>query len=345
LTGPSDASESETSSTPLPLALMTIATALFVAYAVDGVVLLPPPANPSGPALWGIRLLGASLALAGLVGLLTYRNRRRKGDGPPSAGGSWRRTATIMGLVTLVGLLLRPPMGSEDRAGLGPGSPRVEAPSDSDSGSDASSPSGLPGGRGGPGGFGPGGGSGGSGRGAGIPTTQPPEGGLLERLAGNIPLQILLFLALFGVLMLWLRRTRGSLPAYADLPLDQGEAESALELSLAALATSGTDPREQITAAYHRLLTALAAAGAPRWIQEAPHEHLFRSLGPLGVRPEPLHRLTGLYVMAEFSERPVTNRHRAAAAEALEVSLSGLRAMRGEASPAALPSSRTGARA
>jgi hypothetical protein len=60
-------------------------------------------------------------------------------------------------------------------------------------------------------------------------------------------------------------------------------------------------------------------------MQEAPYEHLHRVLAPLGIRPGPLHRLAGLYVMAQFSERPVTEEHRAAAALSLEVSLEGLR--------------------
>ena len=42
-------------------------------------------------------------------------------------------------------------------------------------------------------------------------------------------------------------------------------------------------------------------------------------------RPQPLHRLTELYVLAQFSGRPITEQHRAAAEDALKVSLADLR--------------------
>jgi len=44
----------------------------------------------------------------------------------------------------------------------------------------------------------------------------------------------------------------------------------------------------------------------------------------MGVQPEPLHQLTSLYVIAQFSQRPLFDRHRLAAVEALEVSLASL---------------------
>ncbi|MEJ2677936.1 MAG: DUF4129 domain-containing protein, partial [Gemmatimonadota bacterium] len=58
-----------------------------------------------------------------------------------------------------------------------------------------------------------------------------------------------------------------------------------------------------------------------------PYEHLDRALGPLHVEPGPMHRLAELYVIAQFSEHPVTEAHRATAAEALEASLNGLQAV------------------
>lgn len=108
-------------------------------------------------------------------------------------------------------------------------------------------------------------------------------------------------------------------------PVDAADAEAGLEASLAIAQDTG-DPRQQITAAYHRLLLALAQTGGARQPQEAPHEHLNRVLGPLGVRPEPVHQLAELYVMAQFSERPITDQHQAAAVTALEQTLTDLRA-------------------
>lgn len=109
------------------------------------------------------------------------------------------------------------------------------------------------------------------------------------------------------------------------LPVEADEAEAGLVASLDEAQESG-DPRQRIMAAYLRLLEALAAAGAPRHLEEAPHEHLSRVLGPLGVRPEPVHKLAELFVLARFSDQPVGDRHREAAVAALETGLAELRA-------------------
>jgi len=165
------------------------------------------------------------------------------------------------------------------------------------------------------------------------PAREPPTGGggfdwSALRRAGRALLLILLLVG-GGVAAVALgsrlARVRRS-PRLPLAPAALAEAEAGLEASLDHVARDGSDPRRQITAAYQRLLGALSASGAPRRPQEAPHEHLARALAPLGVLPEPLHRLSALYVEAQFSERPITERHRAAAAEALEASLAGLRA-------------------
>ena len=130
-----------------------------------------------------------------------------------------------------------------------------------------------------------------------------------------------------AALLFVLIRRRGQAGAHlSDLPWGPDEAEAGLVASLAEVSGKGRDPRSQITAAYLSLLSALSEAGAPRQAHEAPHEHLRRTLGPLGVRAGPVHELpTGLYVMAQFSLRPVTDRHRAGAAQALEISLASIR--------------------
>ena len=85
------------------------------------------------------------------------------------------------------------------------------------------------------------------------------------------------------------------------------------------------DPRTAVIGAYARLLAALEEAGFPRRAEEAPHEHLWRSLGPLGVRRPPVHRLAELFVRARFTPHPVTDEHRRAAIAALADAVADLR--------------------
>jgi hypothetical protein len=173
-----------------------------------------------------------------------------------------------------------------------------------------------------------GGGGQGSGGPASLDAGAQPAQSLLQRLANSLPLNVLLIAALVLLFLLIRRRRRGMEEPLSDFPWRPEDAEDSLLASLAEVSATEGDPRGQITAAYLRLLSALSEAGAPRRAQEAPHEHLYRTLGPLGVQADPLHELTGLYVMAQFSQRPVTDRHRAAAASALEVSLASIREQR-----------------
>ena len=133
---------------------------------------------------------------------------------------------------------------------------------------------------------------------------------------------------------------RGGTPVPGEaLPLDAAAAQAGLEASLDAV-TAGASPRDAISDAYARLLAALAAAGAGRRRHEAPHEHLDRVLTPLGVRSAPLHRLAELFVLARFSQHPVTTAHRDEASEALRAALADLReadVRRNRATPAEAP--------
>jgi hypothetical protein len=146
------------------------------------------------------------------------------------------------------------------------------------------------------------------------------------RWIGRILLPILFIALVIGVWVISGRLGGAREEAAPGPPVAPERAEAGLQASLDALARPGLDPRSRITAAYQALLAALAAAGAPREPQEAPIEHLRRALGPLGVRPEPMHRLTQLYIVAQFSDRPVTEHDRLAAADALKAALAGLRA-------------------
>lgn len=92
----------------------------------------------------------------------------------------------------------------------------------------------------------------------------------------------------------------------------QALTESAADLSLTA------EPRQAVIAAYARLLEGLRDAGAGRKPSEAPFEHVTRVLSDLGVRADPLHRLTALFAEARFSTHEITEAHRAAALDALD---------------------------
>lgn len=98
-----------------------------------------------------------------------------------------------------------------------------------------------------------------------------------------------------------------------------------LRASLRELSFEGDDPRSQIMAAYHTLLASMRVAGMPRQPYEAPHEHLYRTLTAMELPAEPLHQLTRLYVQAQYSDRPLSERHRTSAVEALRTSLQNLR--------------------
>lgn len=175
------------------------------------------------------------------------------------------------------------------------------------------------------------------------PTTTPAQRDLDND--GDLPvddlLRILGYLVVLGVLALvvyavvrvlgvagttrwW--RSEPPVPVDADADrIDVAAAEAGLEASLDAV-TADRSPRDAISDAYARLLAALADAGAGRRSHEAPHEHLDRVLTPLGVRSEPLHRLAELFVLARFSQHPVTAAHRDDAGDALRQALADLRA-------------------
>jgi len=118
--------------------------------------------------------------------------------------------------------------------------------------------------------------------------------------------------------------TGAPLGARGPLPVDAAVAEAGFVASIEAM-LDGDDARVAIVAAYAALLEVLATAGAGRRPQEAPHEHLDRVLGPLGVRPEPLHELAERFVRARFSPHPVEEDDRRAALTLLEAARADLR--------------------
>jgi Domain of unknown function (DUF4129) len=319
----------------LPIVLLVVAATAVVAIGAAGTGLLLPSARLAGG--WGalVRITGAAAAVAGVVALVLQRRRLLDRDRPTHGRSNQDRrydptvaafatAATLMVLMAALSLLAPARVNVQGSGGTQVAS--QPSPTDGEAGR---RPRGSVPSNGGMQGLGLGlvrgsPGVGGSPVTAGAAAGDVANHGYLGRLAGFLVLVILFGATVLGILALTgrLGRRRPSPPL---VPVAAEDAEAGLEASLGEVAYDGPDPRRQITAAYHRLLHALSEAGAPREPQEAPHEHLYRVLGPLGVRAEPMHTLTELYVIAQFTERPIHERHRIAAAGALEAGLSSLR--------------------
>ncbi len=169
-----------------------------------------------------------------------------------------------------------------------------------------------------------------------VPTPEPgvdpgPEGPLADGRDAMVAL-LLLALALVAFAPPLVRRTaRVADAVVAPLPPPDprpAPTRGAVEDGLAAVLRdmlADPDPRTAVIGAYARLLAALDEVGLGRRSEEAPHEHLWRSLGPLGVRRAQLHRLAELFVRARFTPHPVTEAHRQAAIGALADAVADLR--------------------
>jgi hypothetical protein len=314
---------------PLAAALLAATVGVAVAVAARDLVLVRPPLELSALGLWLVRGAGAAVALLGLRALRARRTQlRAEGMRRPDPGTiALRTSATLMGLITVIALLVRPalpprtgggmPLPSPIEMPFGLGGSRAGERPPQTRGSDPiirSTP-----------------------RDRVPPPPAPPVSSRDDSLRDAFWRMIraigpLLWIAAAIIAYLAsrrrLRRWWSNPPPDGETPLDAEEAEEVLEASLTDVSGDHDDPRWQITSAYRRLLAALAEAGVPRRPEEAPYEHLRRALEPLGIGPEPLLRLAELYVVAHFSRRPLTDRHRREAAEALEASLADLRAAR-----------------
>lgn len=312
-----------------PIVLLVVAASALVAIGSSGTGLLLPAADLNERGLWAVRMAAAVAVAAGAAGLLVQRRHLlsaadRRYD---PAVAALVTAASIMGVLALLSLLAP---GSVAQSEAGQQMVAAErAPSSADGGEASGSarpPSGISGGFG----IGVAGGrsdGGAAARGG----DESPEGDprfawtRLGRLAAIFILIVLIALAMISLRILG----RGGVPPQEPPgrpPVAAADAEAGLEASLDALSLDEQDPRGGITAAYRTLLGALADAGAPREPQEAPYEHLFRTLAPLSVDPAPMHRLAELYVVAQFSTHPVTAEHRDAAAAALALALRSIRA-------------------
>ncbi len=317
------------------LLTLIVAASGVVAISAQGLRLILPPAELSPSWVLGIRILGGLGAIGAVTGILVWSKKVPKeevGSGDPVAG-PLRRAGIVMALLVLGGLLANPLANTGDPLGPGPAPTRHEPPSNANQGEEAPPSSDFHGDRGGMRGSGGGGSGQGSGGTGSVGAGAQPAQSLLRRLANSLPLNVLLVVVAVLLFVLMRRRRRNAGVPLSEYPWGAEEAEAGLVASLAEVSGRGGDPRSQITAAYLRLLHALSEAGAPRKSHEAPHEHLRRTLGSLGVQAQPLHELTRLYVMAQFSERRVTDRHRAKAVQALEVSLASIREYRAAVDP------------
>lgn len=314
----------------LSLISLVLAATAVVAVTTKGPWLLPPALHLGTAWTWVVRFAGLALAGAGVAGLMAQRRiigvwNGRSADPTVVA---LRTAALIMGGLAVVAFLHSPSRNRDGRAENGSTiqGPRAQEPSDGGSGSSGSQPALTMGGDPVMMGSRPPGE---------VRRTRPARGGATSTSREN-PLRTLVRLLvrilviatlLFALVTLVLRlRLRPRAPP-ADMAEAGTAAQAALQASLEEVYRNDGAPRDQITYAYRRLLAALAAVDAPRRPEEAPHEHLHRVLGRLGVRPGPLHRLTELYVEAQFSRRALTDRHRADAIEALEASLADLRSV------------------
>ena len=314
---------------PALLVILVIAAGTLVAVGAAGAGIIVPPIDPDRT--WVVRVVGGLTAAAGLAALLLQRRRllSRTDRRYDPAVAAFVAAASIMGAVAVLALLggnsrfEREPVAGVAAAESGSGEERGAGPPRS-----PSEPTGLSGGLG----------RSNAGERSDGPRTVREAGGGAGKdnapfdwtgLGPGAAVLLLILLLTTVAIALWILRRRWGAPGQDlpdDPPVAPADAEASLQASLDEVAYAGHDPRGQIAAAYRRLLVALAQAGAPRQPQEAPYEHLRRALGTLAVDPAPMHRLAELFVIAQFSDHPVTDAHRAAAAEALKSALVRLRA-------------------
>jgi hypothetical protein len=231
-------------------------------------------------------LLGAGVVALTALGILVFRQRRRKNDPedhasePPEIPWIWKVVATLAPFALGAALILAAVTGAKK----------------------------LPVGRNLSGGFGGGFGLA-SGRAA--PATGGRTGYVLPAWLPWTILAIVLVAILAGVAALVLRRGRA--PAGAPEPAAAGEA---VQAAIAAL-EAGADPRGAVIAAYAAMQRTLAAHGLVRSPSEAPREFLRRVLVANRAAEEDAGTLTGLFEEARFSTHPISERTRERALSAL----------------------------
>lgn len=172
-----------------------------------------------------------------------------------------------------------------------------------------------------------------------VPDPLPVEPDVEEGLDEGVEAVLALLLGAFTLLAFappvvrFAERMSGPAAEPAPVPAPSRTPATTVEAGLADVLRAmlaDPDPRTAVIGAYARLLSALDEVGYPRRAEEGPHEHLWRILGPLGVRRAPVHRLAELFVRARFTPRPITEAHRQAAIGALADAVADLRLQAGD---------------
>ncbi len=285
--------KTESSTQPLRAAVVVAgitAAAAIVAAAARGPLSRSSPvdaASASAPVTaLSFLLLGAGIVALTALGILVFRQRRRKDDPedhasePPEISWIWKVVAILAPLALGAALILAAVTGAKK----------------------------LPVARNLGGGFGGGLGLA-SGRAA--PATGGRGGYVLPAWLPWTILAIVLVAILAGVAVLVLRRGRA--PADAPEPAAAGEAVRA---AIAAL-QADADPRGAVIAAYAAMQRTLATHGLVRSPSEAPREFLRRVLVADRAAEEDAGTLTGLFEEARFSTHPISERTRERALSAL----------------------------
>ena len=142
----------------------------------------------------------------------------------------------------------------------------------------------------------------------------PPSSGVVPLIVAGVALAAMIGIVVAQVLADRRRRRPPRSPAerlveLLDDTLDDLEREP--------------DPRRAVIGAWARMEAGLAAAGVPRRPSEAPFEYAARVLGTAltpaagRLRPDSVHRLTGLFERAKFSHHDIGETDRGQAIAAL----------------------------
>ena len=143
----------------------------------------------------------------------------------------------------------------------------------------------------------------------------PPIVGYI--IAAMIAMVVLYYLSKVRLNLRFAHGTRVATGAAPMTEEEEAEAIVALTVDLIDEINAGDDPRHAIQRAYAAVETGFGRLDFARKPAETPLKYLDRVLGKRQEVAEPLARLTELFQIARFSDRPVDEPMRASALEAL----------------------------